>query len=424
MLNVLFLLALCAPDPGQAGPVSAQPPFPVEQAVATALANAPQRAAAVALAEGARAAARQAGRLPNPAIDVHAENIVASGWHWRPPADPTLGPGLDVFAVLAQPIELGGKRGARRAVAEGDAAAAGAALSQIERGLVMETLRLYLGALRAREMLKALDENRSEMAEVQRAVAARVREGYAAEADLAKYQAESARLDSESVRLRIDLTRNLAQLGALLGRAGPASGLEPGQLVMPAPPPAPAGSAAELAVRAVERSPDVLAARAREARAAKMLSLQQAERVPNLDVVGGYKRTSGFDTAVLGVAMAIPLFDRNQRAIATAGGETRAAASDRAAVEQRVAAEARAVFEASRSLAERARRVDDELLAPATVVRRAARMSYGEGAAGIVAMVDADRVYLDARREVLQVKLDALAAAFDARVLAGEEIVR
>ncbi len=423
MLNVLFL-ALCVMDPGQAG--ASPPPVPVtiEQAVTTVLASAPQRASASALAESARAAAKQAGRLLNPVIDVHAENIVASGWHWRPPADPTLAPGLDVFAVLAQPIELGGKRGARRAVAEGDAAAAAAALSQVERGLVLETVRLYLGALRAREMLKALDENRGEMAEIQRAVAARVREGYAAEADLAKYQAESARLDSESVRMRIELTRNLAQLQALFGRAGPASGLDPGQLVMPAPRAAPAGSAADLALRAVERSPDVQAAKAREARAAKALSLEQAQRVPNLDVVGGYKRTGGFDTAVLGVAMAIPLFDRNERAIATAGGETRAAAFDRAAVEQRVAADARAIFDASQSLAERARRVDEELLAPAALVRLAARTSYGEGAANIVAMVDADRVYLDARREVLQVKLDALAAAFEARVLAGEEILR
>ncbi len=423
MLNVL-LLALCVMDPGQAGTSSPPAPFPVEQAVTTVLASAPQRASASALAESARAAAKQAGRLPNPVIDVHAENIVASGWHWRPPADPTLAPGLDVFAVLAQPIELGGKRGARRAVAEGDADAAAAALSQVERGLVMETIRLYLGALRAREMLKALDENRGEMAEIQRVVAARVREGYAAEADLAKYQAESARLDSESVRMRIELTRNLAQLQALFGRAGPASGLDPGQLVMPAQRAAPAGSAADLALRAVERSPDVQAAKAREARAAKTLSLEQAQRVPNLDVVGGYKRTGGFDTAVLGVAMAIPLFDRNERAIATAGGETRAAASDRAAVEQRVAADARAIFDASQSLADRARRVDEELLAPAALVRLAARTSYSEGAANIVAMVDADRVYLDARREVLQVKLDALAAAFEARVLAGEEILR
>ena len=423
MLNVLFL-AVCVLEPGQAGPSSTTPPFPIEQAVTTVLASAPQRASASALAESARVAAQQAGRLPNPAIDVHAENIVANGWHWRPPADPTLAPGLDFFAVLTQPIELGGKRGARRAVAEGDAAAAAALLSQVERGLVMETVRLYLGALRAREMLKALDENRREMAEIQRAVAARVREGYAAEADLAKYQAESARLDSESVRLRIELTRNLAQLEALFGRAGPASGLDPGQLVMPAPRAAPAGSAADLALRAVERSPDVQAAKAREARAARALSLEQAQRVPNLDVVGGYKRTSGFDTAVLGVAMAIPLFDRNQRAIATAGGEAKAAASDRTAVEQRVAAEARAIFEASQGLAERARQVDAELLAPAALVRLAARTSYGEGAANIVAMVDADRVYLDARREVLQVKLDALAAAFEARLLAGEEIVK
>ncbi len=89
-----------------------------------------------------------------------------------------------------------------------------------------------------------------------------------------------------------------------------------------------------------------------------------------------------------------------------------------------MAADVRASLEAARLLDERARRVEDDLLRPAEVVRVAARSAFREGATDILNLVDAERVYLEARREALLVRLDALAAAIEARVILGEEIVR
>ena len=161
-----------------------------------------------------------------------------------------------------------------------------------------------------------------------------------------------------------------------------------------------------------------------EARAASALALERARRVPDLTFAGGYKRTSGFDTAVLGVTLAVPLFEHNGVATALASGETRATARERSAVEARVAAEARTAVEAARLLQARAGRADEDVLKPAEVVRNAARAAFREGGANILNLVDAERVYLEARREVLQVKLDALAAGIEARLLLGEEILR
>jgi outer membrane protein TolC len=64
------------------------------------------------------------------------------------------------------------------------------------------------------------------------------------------------------------------------------------------------------------------------------------------------------------------------------------------------------------------------MLRPAEVVRNAARAAFNEGAANILSLVDAERVYLEAQREALQVKLDALAAGIETRLLLGEEILR
>jgi cobalt-zinc-cadmium efflux system outer membrane protein len=416
MLTPIFLvLTLCA-TPGH----GASSPLTLEQALAAARATSGLRQAAAARADGARHASRLAGRWPNPSVELRTENLTGAGWQWSPPADATRGPALDAFAVLTQPIELGGGRTARRGVAEADASSAEAALAQVERRIVLDTVRLYLDALRGRETLSALEAHLDSFASHQQAMAARVREGVAAEADLAKFQAEAGRLQALATRTRIEMNRNLALLGALLSEPEP---IEPARLVEPAGwLSSPAG--AEAVSRAVRHSPDVAEATASERRAVQALALERSRRVPDVAVTGGYKRTAGFDSGVLGLVVAVPLFERNGAAIAQASGDVRAASQERVAIESRVAAEARAALDAARLLDERARRADDEVLKPAETVRNAARAAFREGASNILSLVDAERVYLEARREVLQVKLDALAAGIEARVLLGEEIVR
>jgi len=306
-------------------------------------------------------------------------------------------------------------------IARAEYAAAEAAMAQTDRALVMETVRLFMDAVRSREWLGALESNREGLDTLLRAMTSRVREGYTAEADLAKFQAESARVQTQLLRARLDLARSLAQLGSLMQEPVP---LRSEHLTEPALRPIPAGEPAELAAKAAAASPEVLAARARSARAAEALSLERARRVPDLNVAGGYKRTAGFDTAVAGLMIAIPLFDRNKQAVAIAAGDHAASLSDVAAAEARALADARVVFDAAAALGALAARVDDELLRPAETVRTAARSAFREGATDILVLVDAERVYVDARREAVHLKLDAIAAALEARLLLGEEIVR
>jgi outer membrane protein, heavy metal efflux system len=397
------------------------PPLTLEQALARALARSPQRQGAAAMAEGAKTAARFAGAWPNPAVDLRAENWTFGSWKWSPSSDPSAPPSLDAFVVLSQPVELGGKRAARRAIGDAELQAAEAFLAQVERALVFETTRLFLDVVRSREMLTALEQNRDEMRALQRAMGARVGEGMSAASDLAKFQAETARLETQTLRTRIELNRSLSLLGAVLQTGSPVSA---DQLVEPAAAVPPEGEVSELVARALARSPDVRAAVAKEARATHALALERARRVPDTMFSGGYKRTGGFDGGVLGVTVSLPVFDRNQRGVAVATGETRAAMQERLGVEARVAADVRSSLEAARLLDARARRIDDELLRPAEVVRVAARSAFREGAADILSLVDAERVYLEARREALLVRFDALAAAIEVRVILGEEIVR
>jgi len=423
MLSTLLVAASLAatPPPAQAVPAGSPGTVTVEQAVSTVLARAPGRQSAQAKRDAAKKAAESAGSWPNPAVEVRSENWTFGSWTWTPLPEPGSPPGLDFLTVLTQPVELGGQRGRRIGIARAEQAAAEAAMAQVDRALVMETVRLFMDAVRSREWLRALESNREGLDTLLAAMTSRVREGYAAEADLAKFQAESARVQTQLLRAHLDLARSLAQLTALMQAPGP---LRAEQLAEPVPRPVPAGDPAELAARAAAASPDVLAAKARSARAAQALSLERARRVPDLNVAGGYKRTAGFDTAIAGLMIAIPLFDRNKQAVAIAAGDHAAALSDVAAVEARALADARIVFDAAATLGALAARVDDDLLRPAETVRTAARSAFREGATDILVLVDAERVYVDARREAVQLKLDAIAAALEARLLLGEEIVK
>jgi cobalt-zinc-cadmium efflux system outer membrane protein len=381
----------------------------LSQALALARARSPLVQAARARAEGAARAAEAAGRLADPALDLVVEN-------WRPGASGfTASTDLDVFAVTTLPLDLFTRSG-RKAEARGERDEAAAERVGAEQELVLETVRRYLEVLRGRDLVEALEAQARNFASIVAAMERRVEEGYAAEADLLRFRAESARAENLLVRARIERERAEAALAFLVG--GPVSETS---LVRPDLPPPPAGDPAELAEAALDHRPDVLVARARTARARGTLLLEQGRRRPDLALVGGYKRTGGYDTAVAGITTTLPIFERNGRARARAEGEARAATLELEATLARARAEAAILVRAARALQERLRRLDEDLVQPAEEARRSAVAAFGEGAVDVLRVVDAERTNADARREALDLVVEAFLASCRARLAAGLE---
>jgi cobalt-zinc-cadmium efflux system outer membrane protein len=380
-------------------------------AVARARTDSPRRRGAAIAVDGARAAADAAGRLTNPLFELRSEN-----WSWS--SSPGA-PDLDFFAVASQPIELGDKRGIRKRLALAQGEIAGASLAVLDRALALETVRAYVRALKARAVFDTLAANREGLTTIVASVERRVAEGYSAEADLLRFKTEAARVDGDAARARLELERSLAALAYAIGATAP---LPASALVEPAPlePPALAG---EKLAAAVGRTPEVLAAEAVAERAREQAAYERARRLPEPIVTGGYKRTAGFDTAVLGVSVVLPLFDRNQSAAARAHGEERSAAAERDALVFQLTSDAAALIRAAGELTHRARLTPAELLAPAEEVRRAARAAFREGTADVLKLIDAERVYADVRRAAIELRLDALLATLEARFAVGEETI-
>lgn len=377
----------------------------LDDALAKALARSPlgdaarQRLAAAAIARDVVA------RAPNPLIEVRTENLGTISPAQLP---------RDTFATISQPIELGGKLGARRADATALHAVADAGVASTAWTLALDVSERYVDAVRARGVLASLEEQRDGLAELVRVLTERTREGTSAEADLRKFEAEQTRITSQILRASIALERELSRLAAAIGESVPAV-----RLAMPQVP-ADLRDPATITLAQIDDRADVKATAARVARAETLAALERARGVPDVTVTAGYKRTSGVDTGLVAVSMPLPIFDRNRVAAAQAMGEARAARFDLEFLRQQALADARTQWTAARQLTDHAARLDSTLVVPAAVVRTAARSAFAEGRGDVLQLVDAERVYGEAIREALELRLDAALATIHARLALGE----
>jgi len=392
---------------GGMAPAAAQEPpqpFTLAQALARAREVAPESAATAARVEAARVGASEAGRTANPVFEFRQENWLSGVSRDELP--------LDTFAEVTQLVEIGGKRGARKGVAEASVGVEEAHAGLIRLRLAREVTRTYLDALRQRERRQTLTVQAADLAEMVRVMDRRVALGTTAEADLLKLRTEEARAGLELVRSDVGARRALAELAARLDLDPVLESLEF--------PNVPAVEAVDLPA-ALSRRPDMaLAQRSIEA-ARQTLRLEDARGVPDPSVNGGWKRTIGYDTAQFTISMPLPLFNRNQQARVIAAGAVKAAELELMATERRARGEFLAARDAAERLGTRARDARATLLEPARAAREAARAAYRAGALDVLRLVDAERVATEAALVVTDLEIDAAAAAIDARLAAGED---
>ncbi|MHB8798619.1 MAG: TolC family protein [Thermoanaerobaculia bacterium] len=392
------------------------PPLPLDDVLRSAAQRAPLARAADARRDAAAASASKARRLPNPEASFRVEN-------WRRgseahPFDATAE--LDVVAELAQPLPVFGSWSARKGEAAALARAAGAVARGEREALLLETARLYLGAVRGRDLVAALAESRDVLGTMIATVEKRVAEGWSAEGDLLKLRAEHARSEALLARATLELGDATARLAALLGEEAP---VDPGRLSMPPVPPLPDGEAEALGREAAATRPAVVEARERLEAARATLRLEKALRAPEPSLTAGYKRTGGLDTALAGISFPFPLFDTNASGVARGEAEVRAAEAVLRSVELETAAGTAGLVRAARTLSARAEAATSDLLGSALGARGAARASFREGVSEVLPLVDAERVTAEAVRETLDLAVDARLATLAARFALGQEVV-
>jgi len=408
---LVIALALVAPPaaaqqpPPPPPPMPGQGPFTLADALSRARAESPEAAAARARVEAAGKATGEASRRPNPVFEFRLEN-------WASGVSRDVLP-YDAFAEVTQLVEIGGKRDARRGVAEAVLGSTEAAEALTRYTLAIEISRAYLDAVRQRERQRTLAAQVTDLAEIVRVLDRRVALGTTAEADVLKMRTEEARAATDLIRTELAANRALSQLTSRLQVDATLDAL-----VLPPPPPAPAVSD-DAAV--VQRRPDVLAAGRAVESARQMLRLEDARGVPDPSLNVGYKRTAGYDTGLFTITMPVPFFNHNNAARIVAQGQVTAAELEMTATERRARAELAATRAAALSLTERARDIRTRLVDPARGARDAARAAFATGVLDVLRLVDAERVFTDAALVAIDLETDAVVAAIEARLAAGED---
>lgn len=364
---------------------SAQTTLSLREAVSQALSTHPLLAVETARIRASEGLRRQAGFRPNPRLILQTENLRAHGT-----PDFRFAQDADTFAYLSQTIETAGKRGRRV-----ESAAAGQRRAELERELLEHQIagrvkQAYWSAAGAQRLHELLIESGRTFQQVVEYHEIRVREGAMAEADLLRVRLEGERLAISANTAALDAGRARIHLFRQMGRTE----FEPVRFSEALE--QPAGPAVLVdAAKALEQRPEMkIAAQALE-QAHANLRLARARSRPDVDVLFGYKRSTGFNTMLGGLQVNLPLADRNQGNIEAAAAELRAAESSLAATEALVRAEvqaAQAEYEIRRrQLIESLRSLRDH----ASESSRIALAAYQEGGSDLLRLLDAERTRLD-----------------------------
>lgn len=353
-------------------------------------------------AAASEAAIDQAGRYPNPTLEYLREGEQA---------------GTRTTTIqINQPIELGGKRRARVALAEGEAALARSDLAALRQEVRAEVIAAFYGVLVARErqelasQLAALAERSVDVA-ARQVAAGKVPPIDATRARLAALEARTE-LNTAGAELVLARTR----LGALVGRPGDSLELATqSDEALPRLAPLPV-----LLARAAEAAP-VRRARAALAAQDAQAQVERAARVPDVTLSVGSQRADevGRRQAVLGLSVPLPLFDRNSGRLGAALRRTDKAREELAAAEMAAAADLAAAHVRFQAASEEAALLREQAIPDARASHALTLKGFEHGKFALLDVLDAQRTLAQVQARQWNALLAAWQAYADIERLAG-----
>lgn len=376
-------------------------PIDLPAAIELALAQPALRAAAHEVAAN-EAAAGDAGRFPNPELDYLREGQRA---------------GTRTTTVqIRQPIELGGKRRARVALAEGAVALARTELAARRQDLRADAIAGFYALLIAQER-EVLAHSLVELARRGADVAARrVAAGKSSPIDATRARLAVVDASSELGRASGEVAIARTTLAALTGLPAETLTLASrGADKPPAVKPLAALQAALGGSLAVQRARGQLAAQAAQ------VEVERAARMPDVTVSVGSQRDEelGRRQAVVGLSLPLPLFNRNQGKLGAALRRMDGAQDELAAVQASAAAELAGLHTRYEVARNEAASLREEVLPAARSAHALTLKGFEYGKFSFLDVLDAQRSLFQAQARHWNVLLEAWRAYADIERLAG-----
>ncbi|HET9158749.1 MAG TPA: TolC family protein [Myxococcaceae bacterium] len=360
--------------------VAAAPPLRLTSLLEEARQRNPEVRAALAQARAAAAAVSPAGALEDPMLMVQ---------YWNGPVDFSTVP---IMIQLTQTFPLGGKRGAREDAAAADARATQAEAAAKLRDVEREVTQTYAELFMAERILQVHEETLDVLRKLSSVAADRVAAGRGDVVDGLKARGELLKEQGEHERLVANQTGAGARLRALLAR-------EPDSPLGPTEEPPPLGALAAdevLRARALERRPEVQAARAAVQAAEARVRLASAAAVPDLTPILGYMHVFGAppqnNFLFLGMQANLPIFggSKIEPSVSAARARVEAAQALTEALRNKIASQvtsAAAQLRAGQRLVELSR----QLIPLARQTLESSLSAYASGRIGLLTVLDSER---------------------------------
>ncbi|OHB63648.1 MAG: hypothetical protein A2Y76_09495 [Planctomycetes bacterium RBG_13_60_9] len=405
------------PAPQPDAPASSESDEPdgvvtLRDAVAHALMNSPSLRVFSLETRIADARRLRAGLRPNPELTLEVEDFAGSGdLSGFDASETTIG--------IGQVLELAGKREKRVAVAAAEEKLAQLDYEAKRLDVMNQVTRAFIDVLVAQEQ-RDLAEELVQLAEkVQEAVRQRVEAGKDSPVEQAKAQValSSARIMLRAAQERLVSARQI--LATTWGGETPRFERATGDLYRARPVPG-----FEQLAGQIPESPAIERWLANEQARKADLTLQEARGTPDLGVSGGLRYTAeGDDTAfVLGLAIPLPVFDRNQAGVQEATLQlARARENTKVAVLDARTSLSEATEQATSALAE-VTALREEILPSAQKTLAAIEEGYRQGKFDYLSLLDAQRTYFDAQQQYLNALTTYHKARTDIELLVGRSI--
>ncbi len=395
--------AWTAASPQQPTVAALQKRITVEAAVAQVLASSPELAAAAEAVRAKEGEARQASLWLNPELVGEVENFAGSGEAKDfDTAEYTLS--------LAQPLDLSGKVRRRALAADYERRLAGWEYETIRLDLLTATRRAHAEVTAAQQNVTLARELAQLADNLAEAVRKRVQAGKVSPVEMARIDVVQTAARTEALRAAQELATARAALVALWGE-----GAAPSEWVAVEDRPA----AKVPDPRAVE---PLLAQTPEAARWADELALRETEfafaqagAVQDVTASLGVRRFAETDdnALVAGLSVPLPVFDRNQGAVAAAAARRVEAERRRSAFRARQKADFQAAYNTLKAADLSARSLDDRIIPSARSVFSATTSGYQAGKFSLIELLDAQRTLFEAQVQGVAARAELAKAQAD-----------
>jgi cobalt-zinc-cadmium efflux system outer membrane protein len=287
-----------------------------------------------------------------------------------------------------------------------------------------DAVRAFFRVALAQELAEETDHERGMLDQLATYNRARVEEGVTAEAELLRIEVELDRASTDVVFAEVELSRALAALAPYLGDARTQLGGTGVRVAVPSL--GVLGSSSIPPINTVltlarEQRPELLMGRAHGAALAAAEDYERTLAVRQIGATLGNKRIEGQNSMVVGITVAVPLFNRNGGGVARAMSEAAAAEQDLLWTERTVTADVEGAHAAATQLTRQLGNLQRSFLARAEDIHQLILAAYQEGGATLLQVLDATRMRADARLTFARALFAQREALFDLALASGAE---